>query len=189
MLMCASFSHTIQRPFVPFELGLRLIHTPETFLLLNPEPHFLSLFRLDSSEPPAFVDKSDYSSIMFQFHHGHDEFMALMLTDRLHESNLIVFRKERPICTMRLSVTHDTSSGHELRFDGQLYDQNDIWKQQLKIIMMGLVLESMCLFVIAGDRLCIGQTTGKYYCGASIATEDSNLKAYRAHVLKLPLCV
>ena len=189
IIMCASFSHTIKRPLVPYDLGLRLIHTPESFLLLHPEANYLSLYHIDSSEPPNFARESNYSSIFFKFHHGHDELSGMMLTNRRDESNIAVLRKNKPICTMRMSVTHDHTSGHELRFDGQLHGQNELWNQQLKIIIMGLVLESICFFVIADGRICIGQTTGKDFGGASLATEDPNLSAYRARVLKLPLCV
>ena len=201
VLMCASFSHTIHRPYIPFELGVRLIHTPETFLLLKPEAHFVSLFRLDGSEPPAFLRDSDYSSVQFRFHHcshhhshhhshhDHDELVARMLTNKQDESNIVVLQKNRPICTMALSVSRDKLSGHKLRFDGQLYGQNELWRQQLKLIVTGLMLDSMCSFVVAGNRLCIGQTTGKHYSGASMVTEDGHLRAYRAAVLKLPLRV
>lgn len=185
-LMCAGFSYTIQRPQVPYALGLRLIHTPESVLLLRLKPDFLSLFRMTESSSPTFFPSSNYSSVRFNLQHSHDEKLAgLMLTSRRDESNFVIFRKDSPICVMQLSVAHDGHAGHVLRCAGQLYGDCTLWKMQLHIIVTGLVLETLFLCALTRDHINIGQTVGAAFTGSSMSEEDANLSHYRSNVLKL----
>jgi hypothetical protein len=199
-----TFNHVIKRPMVPYELGVRLIHTPESLLQLHPSPGMLSLFRFVGCDPPVQI--GNYSSILFRVgkkagrHYNDDEeeeacLEGRMLTNKRHESHLVIMRGVMPLCTLNFSVESDKTSGHSLRIQGHIYGQREeerdarlyvqMWRQQMLVVLAGLILESMCMFVVADERVAIGQTPGKYNKGDSIAMDELHLRAYRKTVLKL----
>ena len=189
MMMMESFSHVIKCPHVPYELGVRRIHSPESLLLLKPPARMLTLFRMEESAPPQTV-VGTYSCVSFGLRSKRqlsEPLHARMLTNTRHESHLVLLsNNETPIVMMKLSVKREGPSGHTLHMQGQLFTDDAataLWQQQLRIIRMGLVLESMAaLFVVTPTRLVLGATAGKWQsCG--MGEEDPNLRLYRKAVL------
>jgi hypothetical protein len=190
-------------------MGLRLIHTPETLLLLRTPPDALSIFQLkEPAEAPKNIKSSNYTYVRFDIcnrllgqHHKHDDdnedkkkrhddLDVRMLTNRYDESNFAILHKNTPICTMVFKAKPLGVCGHMLEIDGAYYGDTcvlDLWKSQMFVIVMGLTMEATWTYVQHPyePTLVMGKTEGKYLGGGSLATEDFFLKLYRRRVMRL----
>ena len=198
MLGIDTFSHTILRPTVPYEMGVRLIHTPETLLLLRTPPDGLTLFRIkEPADAPQHIKCTNYTYVRFDIcnrlnsdESERDDLSVRMLTNRCDESHFAILHKETPICTMAFKAKALGVGGHLLEIDGSYYGEKcvlDLWKAQMFVVIMGLTMESAWTYVQHPHEpeLVMGKTAGKYSGGGTLATEDFFLKLYRKRVMRL----
>jgi hypothetical protein len=166
-------------------MGVSLIHTPETLLMLKPSR---SLFRMvDVADKPQRKE-NDYYFITFDVAENHEgEMLSVrMLTNQKHESHMVFMLKETPVCTLSLVVKRLGVAGHTLYMDESYFQHESavarMWRMQMFIVWAGLVLEPVRLLSVLEPMLLLGETSGKHNAGASAASEDFFLRLYRKRV-------
>ena len=158
---CASFDHALTLPVTPYELGAEFIHTPECWLAGADDDvcRGPSLFRFEGSEPCAVV--SGHCRAQFRMRplaRGVGGAVVVdMLTAREDECLLVLRRGGEellpPLSTVNLSVRRSGAYGHALRVQGQTAcgggDLAELWNQQLRVIVLGLILHNQVGPVVA----------------------------------------
>jgi hypothetical protein len=156
-------STTLSFPGVPFDLGIRHIHTPEHFStahgLVWPDFTVLS-----TSRP---IRSGEYALMTFRFHTLFGERSARIFTKDKCESHLI-FQDEhdRAYLLSTLRVRRDGMSGHKLQISGMLFREPTLLEK----------LHGMVTVTREGvqDAILIGY---------GVQDEDVNLRTYRRMVL------
>jgi hypothetical protein len=160
-------THAFEFPFVPFELGMRHIHTPE-HIAAN---HRLTLpgFRLLEAQPPATGEA--YTTIAFQFKTWFGVQEARMFTNAPERSNVIVFdTQERAMFIANLRVEPLGPQGHRLLLSASVFTRQRKELDFFSRLMVPLLLDAHSL----EDALSWGYV---------IRREDHNLRSYRRRVL------
>jgi len=159
-------AHSFDFPFVPFELGIRHIHTPEHLV-----HHHATLpgFRLVSTDFPARAGgSSNVIGFRFRTWLGGAEQQARMFTDARDRSSVMVFdADDRALLLANLRVEPLGAQGHRLRVDATVFQEE-----------MGLVPRLLLPLLLNAHAL---EDTLSW--GYTIRREDSNFRCYRRRVL------
>ena len=199
------FHHLIKSPEnMPFEMGVTLIHSPETFLLLQPAPAMLSLFRFEESEWPQQIPNTNYVYVAFTCtgrfaRHHRVRLHGRMLTDKRTESHLVIgLDNKTPLCTATLSVSRPPKGGFHLLVEGQLYATANeaenaatvvaMWRQHMMLVLLGLYFKSVAFVLLSEKHVAIGDTAGTDSPAGGISNvhDDANMREYRRLAIFCP---
>jgi hypothetical protein len=135
-----TFVHTFKFPSIPYEMGLRHIHSPESFACYKPV--VVPGFQLVGSATPMRLN--NYSMIEFDFRTLAGPTHARMLTNSANRSNLILSlprtpsEPDMPFCAMRFDVGRYGVRGHAVTLRGQVFGEVSAWGR----ILMGRALQA-----------------------------------------------
>ena len=194
----SSFDHALTLPVTPYELGAEFIHTPECWLAGADDDvcRGPSLFRFEGSEPCAVV--SGHCRAQFRMRPLARGVGGVVVVDMLtarEDECLLVLRKggeELLLSTVNLSVRRSGAYGHALRVQGQTAscgggDLAELWNQQLRVIVLGLILHNQVGPVVASlpttkdaaPVVSLSRVGGPLAMVLGTGYEDVGLKAYR----------
>ena len=197
--MSVAFEHSLTFPSIPYELGLRFIHTPENWMLLPSTKNagrLPSLFRFVGSESCAVV--GDYCTTRFHMRplmykdEGNNVDIAVHMLTSQEDECMFVLKNEKNalLSTVNLSVRRKGAGGHVLRMEGEIFpfaDGNaalaDVWNQQLQVIVSGLALfqqESIVVSLLLKlNAIGLSEVKGPLLTIFGQKREDANLTSYR----------
>ena len=167
---------------IPYQVGLKFIHTPENMLLLRCPKNPSGLFHLVDTQP--YLVTNDYCSINFHIQQKHEEMISVcMFTKAITESHMVMLDPaHKVLATLNMRVTPEGTSGHSLSVSYSA-DTEDL-REQMLIVIAGLLFiqYDMLLSLTPNNSMIIISKLNGMQCfmhSSSRANEEPNLSAYR----------
>ena len=135
-----TFAHTFKFPSIPFDMGVRHIHSPEYFACYKPV--VVPGFEVIQAQPPMRLN--NYSMIEFDFRTLLGVTHARMMTNCDTRSHLILSHPasstvaDTPFCAMRFDVQRHGTRGHAVTLRGQVFGETTTWAR----LLMGMMLQA-----------------------------------------------